>query len=55
MKRSLCGYKMLEIGMKAPDFELLDQNGDKVTLSQYLGKKVVLYFYPRDNTAGCTK
>lgn len=46
---------MLEIGMKAPDFELLDQNGDKVTLSQYLGKKVVLYFYPRDNTAGCTK
>lgn len=46
---------MLEIGIKAPDFELLDQNGDTVTLSQYLGKKVVLYFYPRDNTAGCTK
>lgn len=46
---------MLEVGIKAPDFELLDQNGDTVTLSQYLGKKVVLYFYPRDNTAGCTK
>ncbi len=46
---------MLEVGIKAPDFELLDQNGDIVTLSQYLGKKVVLYFYPRDNTPGCTK
>lgn len=46
---------MLEVGTKAPDFELLDQNGKIVTLSQYLGKKVVLYFYPRDNTPGCTK
>ncbi|MCD7809069.1 MAG: peroxiredoxin [Erysipelotrichaceae bacterium] len=46
---------MLEIGMKAPDFELLNQNGETVTLSQHLGKKVVLYFYPRDNTAGCSK
>ncbi|MCD8028046.1 MAG: peroxiredoxin [Erysipelotrichaceae bacterium] len=46
---------MLEVGMKARDFELLNQNGETVTLSQYLGKKVVLYFYPRDNTPGCTK
>jgi len=46
---------MLEVGMKAPDFELLNQNGETVTLSQYLGKKVMLYFYPRDNTPGCTK
>ena len=46
---------MLEIGTKAPDFELPDQNGDLHRLSDYLGKKVVLYFYPRDNTAGCTK
>jgi bacterioferritin comigratory protein len=46
---------MLEVGTKAPDFELQDQNGDLHKLSDYLGKKVVLYFYPKDNTAGCTK
>lgn len=46
---------MLEVGTKAPDFELLDQNGETVKLSDYLGKKVILYFYPRDNTPGCTK
>ncbi len=46
---------MLEIGSKAPDFTLPDQNGDMHTLSQYRGQKVILYFYPRDNTAGCTK
>lgn len=46
---------MLEIGTIAPDFELPDQNGDLHRLSDYRGKKVVLYFYPRDNTAGCTK
>ena len=46
---------MLEIGSKAPDFTLPDQNGDMLTLSQYRGQKVILYFYPRDNTAGCTK
>ena len=46
---------MLEVGTKAPDFSLPDQNGDMHTLSEYKGKKVVLYFYPRDNTAGCTK
>lgn len=46
---------MLEIGTKAPDFSLPDQNGDIHTLKEYAGRKVVLYFYPRDNTAGCTK
>ena len=46
---------MLEIGTKAPDFILPDQNGTNHSLSDYLGKKVILYFYPRDNTAGCTK
>ena len=46
---------MLEIGMKAPDFTLSDQEGNLVSLSGFLGKKVVLYFYPRDNTPGCTR
>ena len=46
---------MLEIGKKAPAFTLPDQNGNSVTLSNFRGKKVVLYFYPKDMTAGCTK
>lgn len=46
---------MLEVGMKAPDFTLPDKNGESVCLSDFLGKKVVLYFYPRDNTPGCTR
>ena len=46
---------MLEIGTKAPDFTLPDQNGNMHFLSEYRGKKVILYFYPKDNTAGCTK
>ena len=46
---------MLETGIKAPDFTLLNQDGESVTLSQYLGKKVILYFYPKDNTPVCTK
>lgn len=46
---------MLEAGTKAPDFELPDQNGQMHKLSDYAGKKVILYFYPRDNTPGCTK
>ena len=45
---------MLEIGTIAPDFTLPDQNGDMRSLSDFRGKKVVLYFYPRDNTSGCT-
>lgn len=46
---------MLEIGTKAPEFTLPDQNGELHSLRDYLGRKVVLYFYPRDNTPGCTK
>ena len=46
---------MLEIGMKAPDFTLQDQNGNSVSLSDFRGKRVVLYFYPKDNTPGCTR
>lgn len=46
---------MLTVGMKAPDFTLPDKDGKMVSLADFVGKKVVLYFYPRDNTAGCTK
>ncbi len=46
---------MLEKGITAPDFTLHDKDGNEVTLSQFRGKKVVLYFYPRDNTPGCTR
>ena len=46
---------MLEIGMKAPNFTLKDKNGNDVSLSDFLGKRVVLYFYPKDNTPGCTR
>ena len=46
---------MLEIGTQAPDFTLPDQNGDMKSLSDWRGSKVVLYFYPRDMTSGCTK
>ena len=46
---------MTEVGMKAPDFTLFDKNGKQVSLSDFLGKKVVLYFYPKDNTPGCTR
>ena len=46
---------MLEIGTKAPAFTLPDQNGNLVSLSDFLGKKVVLYFYSKDNTPGCTR
>ena len=46
---------MLEIGTKAPAFTLNDKDGNAVSLSDFLGKKVVLYFYPRDNTPGCTR
>lgn len=46
---------MLEIGMKAPDFTLQDKDGREVSLSDFIGKRVVLYFYPKDNTPGCTR
>ncbi|MGN0614487.1 MAG: thioredoxin-dependent thiol peroxidase [Porcipelethomonas sp.] len=46
---------MLEAGTKAPDFTLPDKDGNEVSLSDFAGRKVVLYFYPRDNTPGCTR
>ncbi len=46
---------MLETGTKAPDFLLRDQNGTVHTLSEYKGKKIILYFYPKDNTSGCSR
>lgn len=45
---------ILEVGMKAPDFTLPDADGNQITLSSFKGKKVILYFYPKDNTKGCT-
>ena len=46
---------MLEIGSVAPDFSLEDKDGNRISLSDFRGKRVVLYFYPRDNTPGCTR
>ena len=46
---------MIETGMNAPDFTLSDQNGNTVSLSDFRGRRVVLYFYPKDNTPGCTR
>ena len=46
---------MLEAGIKAPDFKLFDKDGNEVSLSNFSGKKVILYFYPKDNTPGCTR
>ena len=47
--------KLLEVGAKAPDFTLQDAEGSSVSLADFAGKKVVLYFYPKDNTPGCTR
>jgi peroxiredoxin Q/BCP len=46
---------LLEVGKKAPDFSLLNQDEKKISLKEFLGQKVVLYFYPKDDTSGCTK
>lgn len=46
---------MLQTGTKAPDFSLPDQNGEVHSLSEYAGKKLLLYFYPKDNTSGCSR
>ncbi len=46
---------MIEVGMTAPDFKLADKNGKDISLSDFRGKRVVLYFYPKDNTPGCTR
>lgn len=46
---------MLELGKKAPDFSLLNQDEKKISLKDFIGQKIVLYFYPKDDTSGCTK
>ena len=46
---------MLTVGTKAPDFTLIDKEGNSISLADFLGKKIVLYFYPKDNTPGCTR
>ena len=46
---------MLETGMRAPDFTLIDKDGKAVSLSDFLGRKVIVYFYPKDSTPGCTR
>lgn len=46
---------MLEVGKKAPDFSLFNQDEKKISLKDFIGQKVVLYFYPKDDTSGCTK
>ena len=46
---------MLEVGMKAPEFTLPNKDGNMIRLSDFLGKKVIVYFYPKDNTPGCTR
>ena len=47
-------YNMLKIGDKMPDFEVVDQDGNQVSSKDLIGKKTVVYFYPKDNTSGCT-
>ena len=47
--------KMLDAGLKAPEFTLQDKDGNQVSLTDFAGQKVVVYFYPRDNTPGCTR
>ena len=46
---------MLEVGSKAPDFTLFDERGEEVRLSDFKGRQVILYFYPKDNSSGCTR
>ena len=55
MSKTLTKNQMPEIGDKAPDFQALDQDGKDISLKQFKGKTIVLYFYPKDNTPGCTK
>ena len=55
MPKTLTKNSIPQIGDKAPDFETFDQDGKKISLKQFKGKPVVFYFYPKDNTPGCTK
>ena len=52
---SMAGNTELKVGNNAPDFTLLDENGEEQTLSDYFGKNIVVYFYPKDDTPGCRK
>jgi len=54
-KKKTMAQQLLQAGTIAPNFTLLDQNGNKKSLSDYRGQMVVLYFYPRDNSPGCTR
>ncbi len=55
MSKTITKAETPQIGEKAPDFEAFDQDGKKISLKQFKGKELVLYFYPKDNTPGCTK
>ena len=55
MPKTMAKTKIPEVGEKAPDFDSIDQDGKKILLKQFKGKTIVLYFYPKDNTPGCTK
>ena len=55
MPKTLTKNEMLQAGINAPDFEAFDQNGHKISLKQFKGKTIILFFYPKDNTPGCTK
>ena len=55
MTKTLIKNEIPQVGNNAPNFEVVDQNGYKISLKDFKGKTVVLYFYPKDNTPGCTK
>ena len=52
--KQIITHDMLQIGDRMPDFEVMDQNGNKVSSKDLIGKKTIVYFYPKDNTSGCT-
>ena len=55
MPKTLTKNELLQAGINAPDFEAFDQNGHKISLNQFKGKTIILFFYPKDNTPSCTK
>ena len=52
--KQIITHDMLQIGDRMPDFEVMDQDGNKVSSKDLIGKKTIVYFYPKDNTSGCT-
>ena len=52
--KQIITHDMLQIGDRMPDFEVMDQDGNKVSSKDLIGKKTIIYFYPKDNTSGCT-